>query len=678
MYIEVAVPIFSYSLFTYRIPGHKISELENKELIGRRVLIPFKTSGLTGIVVKETSKPDFDVKEILDFPDKEPVFSKKYIEILSKISEYYVYPLGLILYYAIPEGLRWELNKKTGNWIKKAEDYPLFIPDITTTTGIPNLSEKAKKLLEFILEKGEVSKEEIKEAGFSLNSLKTLIQKGLVRKESLWLKEEIKTPLKPYISREIHVKKGIYLFSSKKAEERLKTYLQIVNSNIKKKASTTIVFPNIKTAEKVFKHLKRYFGDKVFLYCDTVPNKEKIKSWFLLKKYSGNVVIGTYSSLFIPLKGLKTIIIEDEHSESYKTKRAPRIDIRRLAFEIYKKTDCSVIFSSSVPSVESEYSVKKKLILPFEKDKCILKENKGKIKIVGFSSIKDIEKKILQEIKEKKKTLIIGNKKGFSSFLYCKVCEEEIRCNQCDIPVRVHQGEKGFFLKCDICGKKYAYIENCPDCDFPLEKIGYGIEKIESLLKDNKIEFSYVEENRDTDVKLSVSLVGKELLVGNFQKVININPDFYLNIHDYKGEEKFFRNIVIPYLKAKEEYVLITNNENSVPVEAFRKKKLSIFYEYELENRKEWDYPPYSKLFIFTFEKKNLSLEKVKQIFEEAIHQINTEKIEYEGPFFSQISKVRGKNRIQVVVKNLKQKKLIKYLYEETKKKKINLIVEIV
>ncbi len=675
LFIDVALPVATFSTFTYKIDTEKHPE---EDLIGRRVLVPFRSFGLTGIIVGISEKePDFHVKEIFDFPDIEPVFTEDYVNILKSISDFYISPVGIFFHYAIPEGLRWVYNRKTGRWIKKTLEEKVYTVLISELNKIETLSKRGKELVKFILEKGEVTKEELKEEGFSESTLKTLIKKGVVEKKSYIFKEEISKNLKqPLFRKYPDLKKGFYLYDSDLQEKRLSKYIQIISNNTIKGKGSVVVFPNIKSADRFYAELKSIFGDKVFLYHDGIPNTEKVKNWFLLKKLKGCIVVGTYSSLFIPVKDLETIILEDEHSESYKSKRTPKFDARRLAYEICKKLDITLIFSSSVPSVESYYSVKRGFLKRLYKKNIFSNLKSPELKILNFSSVDDVKKIILKEIKKTEDILIIGNKRGYASFLYCDLCEQEVMCNRCDVPVKVYKEKERFFLKCDICGKKYMYIKNCLDCENPLREIGFGIEKIEEILKNSGIDYSYIEEEKQTDVKIAVSLSGKEFFTKSFSTVLNVYPDFYLNINDYRGEEKFFRNIFLPYTKAINRYILITNNKDLSSVKAIEKKNLSIFYDNELEVRKDFGYPPFVRYIYITFEKRDLTIKDVAKLFEEWLIEENIS-VDYEGPFYGQRSKIRGRNIIQIVLKNFKEKPVLKLLYEKVKRKNIKVSFEI-
>ncbi len=676
IYINVALPIPLFSTFTYKVRKEKINNFSYQDILGRRVLVPFKNIGLTGIVVDfSLEKPSLEVKEIFDFPDKEPVFNKIYIKIIKKLSDYYLSPIGMSFYYTMPEGLRWVYNPKTKNWIKKFNEEKLYRANVPTLSDLPKLSLKAYELLEFILENGEVSKEEIKEYGFSLNSLKTLLKKGLVVEESFFLKDRNWDTLnQPKMKDRLNIGNGFYVYTYETFYKRLKTYEKIINSNINQGKSSLIVLPNIEAIKKIYSYFSKIYGNRVFLYYDGLPSSEKVNNWFLLKKYKGALVIGSFSSLFIPIGDLKTIIIEEEYSESYKSKRTPKFDARRVAYQIFKdRENISLIFSSSVPSVESYYSIKKKLAKNLTPIKNL--NRKGKIVIKEFKSFENIKKIVEETVNLTEKTLILANKRGYSSFLYCERCEEEILCNRCDTPVRIHK-EKDFYLQCDLCSKKYQYITLCPTCEHPLKEFGFGIDKIVEILKSKKISFSFLEENKNTDVKLAVSLSGKDIISEEFDNVINIYPDFYLNLPDFRGEERFFRNIYLPFFKTKKRYILITNSKKSKAVESLLKKDPSLFLAYELKNRKEGKYPPFSKYILLTFEKKELSVDEVMDIFEKYIKE-NKIDIDYEGAYFAPYSKIRNATRIQILLKDFKEKEKLKNLWEITRKKGIKLSIDV-
>ncbi len=674
IFVNVAVPVSQYSTFIYKIPNNLYHSLENKDLIGRRVLVPFRKSGYTGIVTEITEKVgNFKIRNVEEIPDKEPVFSENEVEIIKRISDYYITPIGLTFYYFLPDGLRWK--KEKGKWINKPIQEKIYYPNILTISGLEKVSSRGLELLELLLERGELTKKEIKEIGFSDSVIKTLEKKQLIKSENFIFREiELKQEVKK-IKSTLKLKKGFYVYDSEKIANRINNYIKIINGKIKEKKGSLIIFPNVKSAVKFYENYKDFYGDKLFIYHDGIPEKEKIKTWFNLKNLKGTVTVGTFSSLLIPIKDLDLIILEEEHSESYKLMRNPRIDVRRLCYEIHRQKDCSLMFSSSVPSIETIYSTKTGLSKKYKKGNIF--ENKTNVKVFPLEKEKIFQKKLLEFLQDKTKTnLIIANKKAYASFLYCERCEEEILCERCDVPLKVYKFQEEY-LKCELCKTKYRIPEKCPVCDYKLIEIGFGIERIEQMLRDKfKDEVSYLEQEKFSRIKLTTSIMDKEFLILEFDNVINVYPDFLLNINDFRGNEKYFRNISYPFLKAKENYILITNNRN-FSLEALLKKEPVIFYENEFEIRKKFKTPPFSKYILLTFQKKDLNIKKVKQIFDNWKKQEDIENIDYTGPFYAYYTNIRGLIRVQILLKNFKGKQKLKNLYEQTVRKGIKLVIDV-
>ena len=674
--VNVAVPVSQYTTYVYKIPQEIYQSIGNKELIGRRVLVPFRKSGYTGIITEinpDNKIKNFKIKDIEDIPDKEPVFSSDEVEIIKKISDYYITPIGLSFYYFLPDGLRWK--KENGKWINKPSQERIYYPKVLTVSGLEKISSRGLELLEILLERGELTKKEIKELGFSESVIKTLEKRDLITSELLIFKEsKLKQEIKEFKST-LEIKKGFFVFSSKKIEERINTYIKIINRKIEEKRGSLIIFPNVKSAVKFYETYKGLYSDKIFLYHDGIPEKEKIKIWFNLKKLKGTITVGTFSSLLIPIKDLDLLILEEEHSESYKLMRTPRLDVRRLCYEIYSKKNCTLIFSSSVPSVETEYSLKTGLSKSFEDENILKREIE--IKVFPLEKEKIFQKKLLEYLNDNSKTtLIIANKKAYASFLYCERCDEEILCERCDVPLKVYKKDEGY-LKCELCGTKYQTPEKCPVCDYKLIEIGFGIQKVEKILKEKfKKQISYLEEDKNTRIKITTSVIDKEFLIPDFDNVVNIYPDFLLNINDFRGNEKYYRNIVYPYLKAKEKYILITNNRN-FSLDALIKQNPDIFYEKELQFRKKFKMPPFSKYILLTFQKKEINLKKVKEIFDKWRKEENIEKLDFIGPFYAYYTNIRGITRVQILLKNFKEKEKLKNLYEQTVRKGIKLVIDV-
>ncbi|NPA57667.1 MAG: hypothetical protein GXN94_00075, partial [Aquificae bacterium] len=217
----------------------------------------------------------------------------------------------------------------------------------------------------------------------------------------------------------------------------------------------------------------------------------------------------------------------------------------------------------------------------------------------------------------------------------------------------------------------------CPVCETKLEETGFGTEKVmEQLKKMFGGEVSYLEEGKNR-INITATVVGKGFYAGRYDFVINLSPDYHLFLPDLRGEENFFRAVAFPYLKARREYLLFTDQDReSLPIKALLLKKPEVFYRAELESRKKAGLPPFGRLILLTFEKKNLTVETVENLFNRWLEELE-EKPDYEGPFYAFLSKMRDRERVQVILKNFDRREELVRLFNLSSKKGIKLIIDI-
>jgi len=670
-FVKVALPLPFFEEFLYSVPDNLINKLQ----IGKRALAPFRNTGYSGIITKVISSNDeilnFSVKDIEDIPDNFQIFTENELNIARKLADYYIAPLGLTLYSFIPAGLKWK--KEKGIW--KKFEYETKVYEIVKEKA-EKLTKKQKKLLEFIKKLQIPTEEEILEAGFSKNTIQSLIKKGVIKGKYLdfeYKKKENTEFFSPLENSNVKLQNKLYIFSGKTSENRLREYLKLFSSLLKQKKSVIVVFPNIKSINYFYEEVSKYFP-KVYTYFEGISQKKLIDTIKNLQKENG-ILITTFSGMLIPVKNLGLVIIEEEYANSYKTMKTPKMDIRRIAYEIHREKSIPVIYSGLIPSLENYFLYKKGQVSPINRN--FLKiPKKAKIKIYPYDKEKIFSVLLKNIITES--TLILANKKAYASFLYCPRCDEEVICNNCDVPLKIYKNVN-LFLKCEICKDKFEYINTCPKCENPLEEVGTGIEKLEEILKlqYGKNYISRLEEKTETPIKITTTITNLEYIPKNFKTVINIFPDFTLFTPDYKGRENFFKNVVVPYSKSVENYYLITNQYEEISIKSFLNNKIEDFYKQELETRKLSKLPPYKKIILLTFEKKNLNLEFLQNLFEIWINANNIKNFDYKGVLKGYIQKKKNKNIAQVLLVDFKEKHLIKDLYEKARKLGFKMSIDI-
>ncbi|MDQ7056800.1 MAG: hypothetical protein Q9M89_10315 [Persephonella sp.] len=565
-----------------------------------------------------------------------------------------------------------EIRQKSEKWIKPFKKEKIY--RLVSLKDAPKISQKAKELLDFIGERGEITLSQIREEGFSISTVNSLLRKGLIEEIPLLESEE---NIPPYVLnlKAKGIKNGIFVYWDF-CDRRLKHYIEIVSYNLSENRGTLIVFPNISSIRAVHSHFKKIFRNRLFLYHDAMPEEEKIKNWFRLKNSEGTVTIGTLSSIFVPVKNLKTVIIEEEFSPSYKNLRNPRFDVRRVAFEIYRiKKDISLIYAASVPSVETYYLITKGIARPLS-SKNPVRETKANVELKNIPITDPHIKKLMKQ--KNKKVLIVTNKKGYFSYLFCPRCEEEVRCTRCDVPLKVYSDKEILFLQCELCGKKFQYIKECPECETPLRETGYGLEKIKETIQKELNTDIFPAEEKKGRINITTTLSGKGFLIGNYHYVINVNPDYHLFLHDFRGMENFFRAVLYPYYKAEEKYIILSGLEkDSYPIKTVLHKDIHSFYLSQLKERRQLNLPPFSRIILLTFEKRNLSPHQIETIFRQWIKENKIKNIDYDGPYYAFYSYIREKKRVQITLRNFREKEKLKNLFRLTGKKGIKLIIDV-
>lgn len=641
IFVEVAVPVPLFNTFVYRIPLH----LNKADLIGRKVKVPFKSTKHYGIILGVKNQPDFSkVKDVFSVEDK--VFTEKEIKIIKNLSEFYISPIGLTVDYFVPNKIR-EKN------IKDPFIGKLFF--LKENSQVKKLTHKQKELLELLYERDYLTYEDLKELGFDRKTIKSLVDKGIVEvKEGLSILKDslVLSSYKEDYESINTLKNKIYLFDEFYPEKRLNYYLQLTQKI--KNGSIHIILPSVELCNIYYEVFSRRFKN-VYVYNDSISPSTQWQVW--KKAMEQNVIlIGTVSSAVIPIKNQKILIVEEEDSKVYKSKRTPKIDIKRVAYYINKEKSIPVIFASSIPSLESFLSLQKKQILHLNNKPKI---NPVNIQIIPHKNINSDLLVIKDIITKSRSCLIVANKSYYSSLVVCERCGWQAICQKCGYHLSVHLKEGKKYLECGRCKTKYEYTPLCPECDFKTTETGFGKEKVEVFLKKSlPVEFW-------NKFKVVSSLELKTLSVGKFETVINLYPDFILDFPDFRSEYEFFKKVMIPITVCEKNYVAITNQEEELKRFNFDVYK---FLTWELKKRERLNLPPFIKVIKLEIFTKNLKGSIVSNYVEEFFKNLKIIKKSVLDNYLMYIFEY----------KNEEDKKIFKDFYEKTlKKSNIKITIEV-
>ncbi|MDD5729642.1 MAG: primosomal protein N' [Candidatus Omnitrophica bacterium] len=406
----------------------------------------------------------------------------------------------------------------------------------------------------------------------------------------------------------------------------------------------------------------------------------EIESWKKINAGLADAVIGTRSAVFAPAKRLGLIIIDDEHDTVYKQDQVPHYHAREVAFMRAKLEGAKVVLGSSSPSLESFHAAKEN-----KTGYLLLKREAGFPEIKTFNALNlffskknPILSKYLQDaiagvLERGGKTLLFLNRKGFATFASCQTCGVILKCPRCNINLIYHFKEA--VLSCHYCSFKMKPPQICPTCNSGYIKYsGFGTEKIESELSRifPQARLKQIEDSRDiieaeADIFISTQAVIKHTGL-NFDLIGVLSIDNSLNRVDFRASERAFE--VLAGLIGLTDKVLIiqTALSNHHAFKALEAKDVNMFYDEELRQRKQLDFPPFSHLGLVKLrgQKEEKVNEVSARLFEE-LNKNNPKGIQIIALNPGQPPKLRGNYYRQILLNCANPKALSKFLKSSLK-----------
>ena len=362
---------------------------------------------------------------------------------------------------------------------------------------------------------------------------------------------------------------------------------------------------------------------------------EKYDEWRKVYRKEAKVVIGARSAIFAPFTNLGIIIIDEEHSSTYKQENTPKYNAIDVAIKRSKYHNCPLVLASATPSIESFTRAKMNVytLLTMTKrvnqklPKVYLTDMKNEFKKGNrvFSSL--VKEKIKERLAKNEQVIVLLNRRGFSTIITCKECGFTHKCPNCDIPLTYHKSTNS--MKCHYCNYTVPKLYTCPICKSKnINALGMGTEKLEELLKEEftdkvirmdvdttkrkgaheKIINSF--QNNEYSILLGTQMIAKGLDFPNVTLVCVINGDSTLNIPDFRSSERTFELLNQVAGRAGRgdkpgEVIIQTFNTNHYSLVCASNHNYLEFYQEEMKIRKALKYPPYFNLTKISVSGKN-------------------------------------------------------------------------
>ena len=454
--IEVIIEYPSSSLnrpFSYAYNG------DFPILKGVRVLVPFASRIVVGYVVNikdyPGSKEDYEqetgfkLKSIVKILDESPILNDELLLLAYKISSYYFAPLISVFQAMLPPSLK----PRTSSLSKPKIAYDVYLK--TIDKPIDNLTKKQKEIYYLIKEKEEVLKSEI-----TSTVVKKLINEGyvtLVYKEKNRLKDDayaksiekvLNDEQENAYNRIVNDPTGTYLLQGVTGSGKTEVYLHLTSHFIKQGKKVLVLVPEISLTYPMIKHFKERFDDIAILH-SSLTDAEKYDEYRKISSGKVNIVIGARSAVFAPLDNIGLIIIDEEHSETYKQESSPYYHATYVSQLRREYHNAVLVLGSATPSLESRARAFKGVYKHLMLSKRI-NTSLPKAKIVDLSQYKEIDelsilysktlrKAISERLNKKEQVLLLLNRRGYAPYVSCRKCGFVFKCNECNLPLSYHK-----------------------------------------------------------------------------------------------------------------------------------------------------------------------------------------------------------------------------------------------
>ncbi len=652
MIVQVALPLPLKDLYTYRIPDAWAANARR----GQTVLVPFRNRTMRGVIMEigpaappAPGKKAFQIKEVIQIISDAPALSDNELELARWISDQYGASLG-------------ESLKTIGNQPRKAKRAPKVLLNVSPYS-IAGVSASGAQPASLTLTKEQAAGlEPIREA---------------IRKKSF----------------------ATFLLHGVTASGKTEIYLRAIQEALDQKRQALFLVPEISLCPPFHDILQQRFGERVGVWHSQAAGKSGVAE--KVKKGEIDIILGARSALFVPLRNLGVIVLDEEHDPSYKQDEKPRYHAREVALKLAEMNRAAVILGSATPSVESYYRAQQgdyKLLelreraMPTGPLAVTLVDQK--IHSKKSSPFSEVLINALEQILQKRQQAILAiNRRGYSTFLFCGDCKKVWKCPNCQVTLVSHRDYKenghGHYIKCHYCFYKKRLPGLCDNCGSNALMLGgQGTQRVAQEIQKIFPFARVLRLDRDVARKKSAAqetyqafkdesadiLVGTQMVVQGFDfprvtLVGIVDADTALFHPDFRAAERTFEWVIQAAGRAGRGTISGTVIvQSSMPdhyaLQCGVQQNYRAFYDQEIEFRRSLNYPPFTRLLLFEISSANRQdlvadeSDRLVSHLKAALLEAGDEKTQLLGPGPASHEHLRKRLRWQVLAKCAGQKEV--------------------
>lgn len=682
--------------FTYRVP----KELETLIKVGIRVEVPFGKQYLEGFVLGlDDDIEDMELKDIKRLIDDEVILNEELLELGKYIKDTTLCTLISAYQVMLPKALK---AKNKSNINKSYDKYIELNIDLKDLDNY-KFNEKQQQIINEVISSNN-KKEYLN--SISTSSLKTLISKEILKEVLVERYRLNNNTFTDYPKHELNQEQqqavdkvltdlennDTYLLHGVTGSGKTEVYMEIIERMLQEGKTAIVLVPEISLTPQMVGRFSARFKENIAILHSRLSDGEKYDEYRKIARGEVSIVIGARSAIFAPLKNIGVIIIDEEHTSTYKQESTPKYNAIDVAIERSKTHKAKVVLGSATPSLESYAKViAKKYKLIELKNRANKKElpnilivdmNKESQRGSYFSKI--LIDNINDRLSKNEQIILLLNRRGYASFVTCSNCGYVSKCPNCDITLTYHKTSD--MERCHYCGYATKRHDICPNChEEAIKNLGFGTEKIEEellkLFKCRVIRMDFdttstkgahekiIESfrNHEYDILLGTQMIAKGLDFANVTLVGVINADTSLMIPNFRSSEYTFQLLSQVSGRSgrgdkKGSVIIQTFNKEHYAIELASNHDYINFFKQEMQIRRELNYPPYCYL---------VSIKVISTDYELARSESNKVSIKLKenltnskvlGPSIGSTFKIKNTYRFGILIKYKKEDNLYPYL----------------
>ncbi len=444
------------------------------------------------------------------------------------------------------------------------------------------------------------------------------------------LNEEQQRAFEEILGRVQAAKPSVTLLHGVTGSGKTQVYLRLVQETLALGKTAMVLVPEIVLTPQMMRKFSSYFGSRVAMLHSSLKMTERYDQWKRIRRGEVDVVLGTRSALFAPLKNLGLIIMDEEQEGSYQSENVPRYDAREVAKYLCVREKAALVFGSATPTVETAWAVEQG---SYQKALLRRRYNENALPEVLIADLRQeilngnpglISTPLRQELEKNlaagEQSILFLNRRGSSRMLLCGECGYVPQCPRCSTAMTYHSANGR--LMCHYCGHSEPAADTCPECGGWMKHVGAGTQKVEEELRELFPEAGILRMDADTTaggheeilqtferervpILLGTQMVAKGLDFENVTLVGVLSADISLYVDNYRAAERTFSLLTQVVGRAgrggKTGRALIqTYTPGNDVIRCAARQDYDAFYESEIRMRRLRRYPPFADLFTVT------------------------------------------------------------------------------